>query len=130
MNNRWLIVAALVLTACLAVGCSGSNEDNPFEGSWLSLTRGSITFDGSTWSDSDGDAGEYDYADAGENPICSCYLDPVCNCYTVIFATAGGSTIRERGTFIDDNTLELCTLLPNDNVDTCDTLVIDRPTLH
>jgi hypothetical protein len=129
MYSRWFAMAALVLTAGLSLGCSGS-EDNPFDGRWLSMSRGSITFDGSTWSDADGDSGEYDYADSGEDPICSCYLDPVCNCYTVIFTTAGGSTIRERATFIDKNTIELCTLLPNDFVDACDTLVIDRPTLH
>jgi hypothetical protein len=129
MKKRWLAVAALVFVAGLAAGCSG-DEDNPFEGSWLSLTRGSITFDGSTWVDSDGDSGEYDYTDSGEDPICGCYLDTVCNCYIVVFTTAGGSTIQERATFIDENTLELCTLLPNNSTNVCDTLVIDRPTLH
>lgn len=127
MKMRWFTVAALAV--CLSIGCSGDDEDNPFEGRWLSETRGSITFEGSTWSDSEGDSGEYDYTDSGEDPICACYLEPACNCYTVIFVATGG-TIRERATFIDDNTLELCTLLPNNTVDTCDTLVIDRPTLH
>ena len=129
MKTRWFALAALVLTACLSIGCSGGEEDNPFEGSWLSMTRGSITFDGSTWSDGDGDSGEYDYTDAGEDPVCGCYLEPVCNCYLVTFTTAGGA-ISERATFIDDKTLELCTLLPNNSTDVCDTLVIDRPTLH
>lgn len=129
MKTRWLTVAALVLAACQFIGCSGGDEDNPFVGTWLSLTRGSITFTGSTWSDADGDAGAYDFTDSGENPICACYLDPVCNCYTVIF-TSGANSIRERATFIDEDTLELCTLLPSDAVDVCDTLVIDHPTLH
>jgi hypothetical protein len=129
MKTRWLAAVALVLAACLAVGCNGDDEDNPFKGSWISATTGSITFEGSTWFDSDGDSGGYDFTDSGEDPICACYLDPVCNCYTVIFTTGGGA-LRERATFIDDNTLELCTLLPNNAVDTCDNLVIDHPTLH
>jgi hypothetical protein len=47
----------------------------------------------------------------------------------VTFVAAGGS-IRGRATFIDTKTLELCTLLPNNLLNNCDNLAIDRPTLH
>lgn len=109
---------ALVLLFALgtAAGCGGDDADNPFIGSWLSATRGSITFAGSTWSDSDGDAGSYSYT--GTHPV-----------YQVTFLTGTVSSV-ERATFIDFRTLELCPILAGGALGACDELVLDRPTLH
>lgn len=117
MKRCWLALTVLVLALGALVGCVDDDTGgNPFVGSWISATRGRITFDDSTWSDSDGDAGTYSYT--GTHPV-----------YRVTFLSGTVSSI-ERATFIDPMTLELCPILPDGTLGTCDELAIDRPTLH
>lgn len=116
MALRWIRVALLMLATGLAAGCSGSSADNPFEGTWVSISGTAITFGESTWHDSEGDTGDYSYT--GEHPV-----------YTVTFVTAGGNFFK-RATFVDADTLELCSLFAGGFVSSCEDFVIDRPTVH
>lgn len=115
MRRRCFLLAAVLLAAVALAGCGGDDE-SPLKGRWVSAAGSSITFGNSTWSDSDGDSGTYTYT--GDYPL-----------YTVTFVS-DGKTFTQRATFIDDRTLELCTLFSNGFVSGCVELVIDRPTIH
>jgi hypothetical protein len=110
-----LLLALLVLSAGLAVGC-GSDEDGPFEGDWIAEDGSRLLFRGSEWSDSDGDAGTFD--STGKYPE-----------FTLVFRL-GGTKFTRRANFYDTKTFDLCTILPDGSLDVCIKMVYDRPTLH
>lgn len=116
MRLRWLVAVLFALTVALPAACGKSGSDSPFEGDWVSETGTRIMFSGSSWTDSDGDSGDFEYS--GEYPV-----------YTVIFVTDGAS-VFQRATFADTKTLELCLLYADGTVSDCQNLVFDRPTLH
>ncbi len=115
--SRLLIGLALALLLAAAVpGCSGSGSDSPFEGDWVSSTAPRLSFEGSSWRDGEGDAGEFSYS--GEYPD-----------YTLVF-TSGGGTAERRASFLDEKTFELCSVGGGGVLFDCHEYVIDRPTIH
>jgi hypothetical protein len=110
-------MALLILAAGLFAGCSGgSSDDTPFEGNWVAEDGSRIFFSGSSWSDSDGDSGEFEFT--GEYPV-----------FEITFFIDNRFAVR-RATFADTRTMELCTVFSDQTVGACIDLVLDRPTLH
>lgn len=112
---RFLLPLAL-LGAALFAGCGGDGKDNPFEGDWLSMDAGSLSFDGSTWKDGEGDSGEYTFS--GEYPI-----------YTITFESGAGA-FDARATFADTRTFELCRIAASGALVDCNDFVLNKPTIH
>lgn len=107
-------LAGLVLCAAgLLAGCGGDDDASPFEGDWVSATAGRLSFDGSEWSDGDGDSGDFSYS--GDYPE-----------FTVRFGSDAGDFERVA-TFADEHTFLLCE--PGANAADCHEFVYDAQTI-
>jgi len=115
MRVRGTILGLALLAVGMLAGCS-SGDGGPFEGDWVSATAGRLSFDGSNWSDGEGDSGDFSYA--GKYPV-----------FTVRFVSAAGAFDRVA-TFADERTFELCEIGPGGTLVNCHEFVYDKPTLH
>jgi hypothetical protein len=106
----------VVLAVGMFAGCSSDDSGSPFEGDWVSATAGRLSFDGSEWSDGEGDSGNFSYA--GKYPV-----------LTVRFVSGAGAFDR-LATFIDEHTFSLCEIEPGGALVNCHDFVFDKPTLH
>jgi hypothetical protein len=109
MKRWWCLFAVTVLGVVLLAGCGSST--NPFKGSWVNDAGVVFTFESSTWTDSKGDSGTYDYT--GTDPEYALTM------------TTGTLTLNRHATFIDKNTMQLCTALPSGALIDCATLARD-----
>jgi len=113
---RWLAAAVVAVCIALPAACSSGGSDSPFEGNWVYASGKRVFFSGSSWKDSAGNSGDFDYT--GDGPS-----------YIVSFHTGSG-TIFQRATFADEVTLELCLVFSDNSVSDCQNLVFDKPTIH
>lgn len=114
MKTLRAIVLGLGLAAAAALAaCGGGGKDNPFTGTWYARDGRSITFAEDTWTDSDGDAGDYSFE--GDFPE-----------YELTFVLPD-RTFTRRATFLDRHTMDLCLGFASGAVQDCIRLIRDRP---
>ncbi len=109
---RTLLLGSLLAAAAGLLACGGG-KDNPFVGTWYALDGRSIVFAEDTWTDSDGDAGDYSFS--GDFPE-----------YELTFVTPD-RTFTRRATFLDKFTMDLCLGFASGAVQDCVRLIKDRP---
>ncbi|HWR98813.1 MAG TPA: hypothetical protein VN317_10370 [Candidatus Methanoperedens sp.] len=115
MLIRRYLAGLVLLASGLLAGCA-SGSYSPFEGDWLSATAPSFSFDGSHWSDGNGNSGEFSFS--GKYPT-----------FVVVFRGTAGQ-FQRVATFADARTFELCEPGTGGGLINCHDFVFDKPTLH